>query len=120
MSRHHRIRRHALVALCLLGAAMAAATTGTAGADPLGPDSITSPFSADSVGGYASLVLDADGNPLISYYDATNDNVEILACTNPDCSGAQNPQSPNTSGTGGWFTSLALAPDGNPVIAYYD
>ncbi|MFN3215260.1 MAG: calcium-binding protein [Acidimicrobiales bacterium] len=108
-----------LVTLCLLGAALATATPGTAGADPLGPDSITSPDSDGNAGRYSSLALDAAGNPVISYLESDNNEMRVLRCTNPDCSGTQTPRSFGP-GSGGLESAMTLSSDGNPVIASFD
>ena len=37
------------------------------------------------VGEYSSITIGADGNPIISYYDGTADDLNVAACTNPTC-----------------------------------
>jgi hypothetical protein len=74
------------------------------------------------VGKYSSLAIGANGNPIISYYDETNGNLKVARCNDPVCVGSD--ETANTvdsaSADVGWFTSLAIGTDGNPVIAYYD
>ncbi|MFV2039633.1 MAG: hypothetical protein ACC660_05275, partial [Acidimicrobiales bacterium] len=116
--------------LLIFGAGLVAALAGLvavlasvgsmAGAGPLGPDVIAAPDARGAVGPFTSMVLDNSGNPIISYYDDSNDDLKVLHCTNTDCSGTQTPQSPDTAGSVGFSTSIALDNSGNPIISYYD
>jgi hypothetical protein len=87
---------------------------------PLGPDVISIPDSDGAINEHTSLVLDADGNPVISYFDAIEGLLKVVHCTNPDCSGTQTPQTPDTDGFTGRYSSIALDADGNPVISYHE
>lgn len=88
--------------------------------DCSGPQTPTSPDAADNVGAYTALVLDAAGNPVISYYDNSNRDLKVLHCTNPGCEGPQTPESPDVARNVGTFTDLALTASGNPVVVYRD
>ena len=90
----------------LVAAALAmwiAAAASPVSAAPLDPDSIETPDGADVVGEYASLALDAAGNPVVAYWDRTNEDLKVLRCTNPQCSGTQTPQAPDTADSVGQY-----------------
>jgi hypothetical protein len=73
---------------------------------------------------YSSLVLDASGNPAISYRAANFDLVPtqstlwVLRCGNPNCTEGNNWASPDGNGLGS-DSSIALDATGNPVVSYY-
>jgi hypothetical protein len=75
-------------------------------------------------GQYSSLALDTHGNPVISYYDATSHQLVLAHCNDVDCVGGDDapatPVDTGEAGNVGQYSSLALAGDGSPVIAYYN
>ena len=71
------------------------------------------------VGVYTSIAIGTNGNPIISYYDSTNGDLKVAACTNPTCTTSTNTTLDNTDIVG-WFTSIAIGTNGNPIISYYD
>ena len=74
---------------------------------------------AGNVGFYSSVAIGADANPIISHYDATNDDLELYVCANPTCTTGTN-QTLETAGSVGYYTSVAIGADGNPIISHYD
>lgn len=73
------------------------------------------------IGGlHTSIVLDSDGNPVISYYDATNGNLKVAHCNDVNCNGGnESLQTVDTPGDIGHYTSIVLDANGFPVISYY-
>jgi hypothetical protein len=73
------------------------------------------------VGLFPSLKLDTDGNPVVSYYDATNADLRVLHCNDPACTtGGDSIVSADTNGSAGLYSSLALDSSGLPVVSYFD
>lgn len=69
-----------------------------------------------------ALTLDAEGHPIIGYYDDDNDTIEIVRCSDPTCTGATERNRPvgALGGGGEWMMAMVLDADGFPVIAYSD
>jgi hypothetical protein len=81
--------------------------------------------SAGDVGAYTSIAIGTNGNPIISYYDETNNDLKIAACKNPTCTGAteldrSDRYTVDSDGFVGYFTSIAIGINGNPIISYLD
>jgi hypothetical protein len=97
-----------------------------------GGNSITTPDTGIGNIAYASLVLDASGNPVVSYYDQAHGDLKVLHCDDPNCAGNESGDiaTPDTNPAGsghdgsdqgvGLYTSLRLDTSGNPVVAYHD
>ena len=82
---------------------------------------------AGEVGPDPSIAVDADGDPLISYYDASNKDLKFAMCdlsksTNGNCdqTGDWSLVTVDAVGDGGRFTSIAVATNDDPVISYWD
>ena len=69
-------------------------------------------------GQYSSIALAADGFPLISYYDATNQDLKVIHCLNPTCSKSAPPATIESAGNAGRFTSIARGGDGFGIVSY--
>ncbi|MFN3218355.1 MAG: calcium-binding protein [Acidimicrobiales bacterium] len=87
-------------------------------ADCSGAQSPTSPVTAGLVGYSPSLTLDADGHPVVSYWNNTDDRLEVVHCTDLTCSGAQTPEAVDDVGNPGYASAIALDGLGHPVVAY--
>ena len=56
--------------------------------------------------------------PVITYYDATNDDLKVVHCTNPACTSTDSPATVDSSGDVGTYTAIAIGVDGRPVVTY--
>ena len=79
--------------------------------------------SGADVGQDTSIAVAADGLPVISYFDVTNFDLKVVKCSGASCSSFATPVTVDGTGGGnnvGQNTSIAIAADGFPVIAYFD
>ena len=66
-----------------------------------------------------SITIGADGLPVISYYDDTNQDLKVVHCNDAACNSATATVVDNT-GSVGWYNAITIGDDGLPVISYYD
>jgi len=82
-----------------------------------------SKWTLDSVGDVGlyqtSVTIGADGLGLISYFDATNDDLKVAHCDNTACTSASL-HIVDSSTAVGWFSSVAIGADGLGLISYTD
>lgn len=108
-----------IVAVAVLGVLVSVVSPATAGSD----ESLAIVDASGRPGEYSSsLVLDADGNPVVSYYDSVDRELRLAHCNDPNCTGGdESVQVVAPAGDpDGWDTALALDVEGHPVISYYD
>lgn len=83
---------------------------------------ISSPDTVGNVGDDSSIVLDAQGHPVIAYWDGFDHGgaLKVLHCGNPQCTRDNIITIPDADlGMSGGGTSIVLDIDGNPVVSYY-
>src|SRR5881628_2567764 len=68
-------------------------------------------------GRFPSVAIGSDGLGLISYEDATNDDLKVAHCVDVPCSEAT---TTTIDVTGGSFTSIAIGSDGLALISFMD
>jgi hypothetical protein len=86
--------------------------------------------SDSDVGWYTSIAIGTNGNPVISYRDNTDIylgdtklDLKIAVCNNPTCEALGGaPAATNTTidsdGDVGYYTSITIGTNGNPIISY--
>jgi predicted regulator of Ras-like GTPase activity (Roadblock/LC7/MglB family) len=77
----------------------------------------------NKVGAYNSIAIGHDGSPVISYYDSTAQALRVAKCVNAACTGTSTitlVDDPPPGTIVGIYTSIAIGPDGFPVVSYED
>ena len=88
--------------------------------NPLPVHSITALDTSGDIGPtYKSITIGADGLPIISYYDATNDNLKVAHCDNIACTSAS-VSTVDSAGNVGRDSSITIGVNGLPIISYAD
>jgi predicted regulator of Ras-like GTPase activity (Roadblock/LC7/MglB family) len=67
-----------------------------------------------------SMRVPADGLPVMSYRDLTNSRLKVVKCGNASCSTSNTFTVIDGGPNVGTYHSLAVSPDGIPVIAYFE
>jgi hypothetical protein len=65
------------------------------------------------------LAVDAEQTPYLVWGDVATDEAMIAKCAQPDCSSLTTIHT-GLFGTADWFAGLAIAPDGCPMVTFYD
>lgn len=81
---------------------------------------ITTLDSVGLTGQHTSLAIGSDGLPVIAYHDATAEALRVAKCSTLDCTGDVVLRTVDSFGNSGRYASLAIGPDGLPVIAHHD
>ncbi|KPK64929.1 MAG: hypothetical protein AMK73_04485 [Planctomycetes bacterium SM23_32] len=105
---------------CLLAAGLLCALSASAEAALVWD--IQTVDSGGSVGSYTSLALDSYGLPHISYRDSTNASLKYVHWDQESSSwaGLGGSWTVDSTGSVGYFSSLALDSSGSPHISYFD
>jgi hypothetical protein len=83
------------------------------------PNRVTVLDRVGDVGWDTSVMIGADGKPLVLYLDYTHRDLKLARCKDGACA-AFELIGIDTEGDVGWSTSIAVAPDGLPTASYFD
>jgi hypothetical protein len=76
---------------------------------------------ANYVGSYTSIAIGADGLPVISHFDGTAGSLRVTKCGNTACTaGNVSTTVDDQANKVGSYSSIAIGPDGRPVISHLD
>lgn len=69
-----------------------------------------------------SIAMGLDGYPVISYYDSTAWQLNVAKCNDPACQGGDETLSiiNDPAASAGFASSIAVAPEGFPIISYLE
>lgn len=88
---------------------------------PAAPAATVVTIDTGPVAGHPSIAIGADGLPLIAY-ETDSGGLRLAKCYDAGCVDGSlvDINNPPTGATSGRYNSLAIGPDGNPAIAFYD
>ena len=109
-----RSRRQLHLLLIVIAAALATTLTPA----PVGAEDVMTTVDAASDVMSPAMVLDATGNPVIAYGDASSGDLKIVHCNDPGCVGDETLVTADAAGLTGVSPSLVLDAAGHPVVAY--
>lgn len=75
---------------------------------------------ANIVGVETSIAVPPDGRPVISHHDGTGADLRVTKCGNAACSAGNISTTVDSASNVGSSSSIAIAPDGLPIISYRD
>ena len=81
-------------------------------------NTITTVDSSGRVGEWTSVTVGADGLPVISYWDYTNEDLKVAHCGNAACSAGNTITTVDSGGRVGEYNSVTVGADGLPLISY--
>ncbi len=77
-------------------------------------------YAIGTTGYYPSLKLDANGYPVIAFYDSSGGNLMLVHCNDVNCAGSnESIEIIESTNDTGYYPSLQLDGSGYPVISYY-
>jgi hypothetical protein len=84
-------------------------------------NTLTTVDNTADVGQFNSITIGSDGFPIISYYDAGPAfDLKVAKCGNAACSSGNTLTTVDSTDQVGEYTSIAILPDGFPIISYRD
>ncbi len=83
-------------------------------------NSIIKPDISSSNGVQSSVKMNAQGRPVIAYFDFTHSALKILTCGNANCSAGNTIVNVDSVGDVGPYPSLVLDNTGKPAVSYLD
>ena len=73
----------------------------------------------ENIGQFSSIAIGNDGYPVIAHTTSTSYALFVTKCSSLDCSSiSATTEIRYDNEEVGWYTSIAIGTDGNPVIAY--
>jgi succinyl-CoA synthetase alpha subunit len=83
-------------------------------------NTLTTVDSTGDVGQYTAIAIGTDGNPVVSYWDSSNNHLKVAHCGNASCSSGNTLTTVDSTANVGQYTAIAIGTDGDPVVSYWD